>query len=124
MGRIQGDLRERSFRFAVSIVKLADGFPDGTKGWTIGKQLVRSGTAIGANVFEADHAMTEAEFARKCSIARKEASESEYWLQLCRETGLATAQDTARLIDEAGELTRILAAIVRTTQRYLAERNR
>lgn len=123
MGRIKGDLRERSFQFAVAIVKLVDGFPHGTKGWTIGKQVLRSGTAVGANIFEADHSMTDADFAHKCSIARKEASETQYWLQLCCETGLASSDCTSTLIDEASELTRILGAIVRTTQEYIARKN-
>ena len=120
MSRIQGDLKERTLEFAVAILKLADQFPDGPKGWVIGKQVIRSGTSVGANVREADNALTDAEFAHKCSIARKEAGEAHYWLQLCQRTGLLEGADLAVAAGEADELTRILSSIVKATQRHMS----
>jgi len=78
MGRIQGDLTERTLRFGVDILGLLKQLPQDTGGWVVGKQLCRSGTSIGANIREADAALTDADFAHKMSIARKEASEAEY----------------------------------------------
>ncbi len=120
MGRIQGDLKERTFEFAVQVLALVDGLPRSTKGWVVGRQLVRSGTAIGANVREADHAHTDADFAYKCSVARKEASETEYWLELCNRSAMVKSDRVHPLAVEAGELMRILATIVKRTQDHLS----
>lgn len=116
MGRIQGDLVVRTFEFAGMIVRLMEGLPNNTKGWVIGKQLIRSGTSIGASVREADHALTDADFAHKCSIARKEASETHYWLELCAHTELLGRVSVDPAIQEADELVSVLSAIVRKTQ--------
>jgi len=115
VARLQGDLKDRTFRFAEAILQVVDGLPSGTKGWVIGRQLVRAGTSVGANVREADQAFSNADFAYRCSIARKEASETQYWLELCNSTGVLAAEATAPLIREADELTRILASIVKRT---------
>ena len=116
MGRFQGDLPERSFRFAKRIIGLIDGLPNNVKGWEIGPQLLRSGTSIGANVREADHAISRPEFIQKCSIARKEAAETLYWLQLCKETELLGGEALEHPIGEADELVRVLGAVVKSTQ--------
>jgi four helix bundle protein len=120
MSRIQGDLKERTFEFAVAILSLADQFPNVAKGWVIGKQVIRCATSIGANVREADNALTDAEFAQKCSIARKEAGETHYWLQLCQRTGLLEGADPSGTAREADELARILSSIVKGTQRHMS----
>ncbi len=78
MARIQGDLLTRSFEFALMITKMIDDLPNTQKGWVVARQLMRSGTSVGANVREADNALTDADFAFKCSLARKEASEAGY----------------------------------------------
>lgn len=119
MGRIRGDLCERTMQFALRIIKLADALPNSTKGWEIGRQLMRSGTSVGANVREADHALTDADFAHKCSIARKEASETQYWLELSKRAELLSGASLDVALDEADQLTRILATLVRTTQERL-----
>lgn len=121
MGRIQGDLVVRSFRFAGLIVRLLDDFPNNTKGWVIGKQLIRSRTSIGASIREADHALNDADFAYKCSIARKEASEAHYWLELCAHTELLENEALGPIIEEADELVSILSAIVRKTQNRIRD---
>ena len=120
MGRIRGDLVGRTTRFALSVLEIVDELPEGTKGWELGRQLVRSGTSIGANVREADHAISEAEFAHRCSIARKEASETSYWLHLCCESGLLSNETATTAIQESDELVSILASLVKRTQAHLA----
>jgi four helix bundle protein len=116
VARIQGDLKDRTFSFACEILKLADLLPNNAKGWEIGRQLIRSGTGIGANIREADNAHTDADFAHKCSIARKEAAETRYWLELCTSSGMLPPESASVHIKEADELTRILSSIVQRVQ--------
>ncbi|MCG8408282.1 MAG: four helix bundle protein [Phycisphaerales bacterium] len=119
MTRIQGDLRDRTFQLAGSILVIVDSLPNNNKGWEIGRQLIRCGGSVGANVREADNALTDADFAHKCSIARKEASETHYWLQLCETAGLLNGAELQGLIQETDEVVRILSTIVQRTQEYL-----
>ena len=88
MGRIAGDLKERTFRFGTAALAALADLPSQTQGWIVGKQLGRSATSIGANVWEADAAQTDSDFAHKISIARKEASETQYRLELSHRAGL------------------------------------
>lgn len=119
-GRFQGDLPERTRRFALQILALVDDLPNNNKGWVIAKQLTKSGTSIGANVREASEAQTDAEFVSKCSIARNEASETEYWLQLCLLGEVGPAESVEPVEKEADELLRIRSTIVRKTQSHLS----
>lgn len=123
MTRIQGDLRDRTFQLAGSVLAIVDLLPNNNKGWEIGRQLIRCGTSVGANVREADNALTDADFAHKCSIARKEASETHYWLQLCQSARLLDGADLQKLIRETDEVVRILSTIVQRTQQYLDQNN-
>jgi four helix bundle protein len=116
MRRFRGDLPERAFEFAVVIVGLTERFPDGNKGWVLGKQLLRSGTSIGANIAEADHALTNKEFVQRCSVARKEASETLYWPRLCCRVGLVDRPEAEIAINECNEIVSILATIIRKSQ--------
>jgi four helix bundle protein len=116
MGRFRGDLPDRTFEFSVKIVELSDCLPQNNKGWVLGKQLLRSGTSVGANVCEANHALTDREFIQRCSIARKEAAETHYWLRLCLRLGLVSEADTAPLLSECDELISIVSVIVRKSQ--------
>ena|ERR1043165_9543210 len=115
-GRFQGNLPDRTFEFAVKVLDLVEQMPDGTIGWVLGKQLARSGTSIGANVSEADQGFTDAEFAHRCSIARKEASETHYWLRLCQRKRLLTPAQTTQPLQECQELSKILTTIVKKCQ--------
>ncbi len=120
MSRIQGDLKERTLAFGERVLRMLRTLPQENAAWIVAKQLGRSGTSVGANVWEADHAHSDAKFAQKISIARKESSETEYWLTLTERTGLAPSNVATPLLKEAGELTRILAAIVVRTQQHIA----
>jgi len=120
MARIQGDLRIRTFEFAVRILKLIDELPNTTKGWEIGRQMIRSGTGIGANVREADNALSDRDFVLKCSIARKEASETHYWLELCQRAALLSGERVEFVLKEADEITKVLSSIVKKSHHYLS----
>ena len=115
MGRFHGDLPERTYQFALAVCNVVRGFPSGTFGWVIGRQLLKSGTSVGANTEEADCALTEREFAQFCNIARREAAESRYWIRLCAENNLINPESAANLRAEADELVRILSTIVHKT---------
>jgi four helix bundle protein len=103
------DIRERAFRFAAEIVRLYDRLA----ARDVARQLLRSGTSIGANLEEADAAQSRADFVSKCAVALKEARETHYWLRLLRATG--KLQDDA-LAAECNELIAILTTIVRKTR--------
>lgn len=114
--RFRGDLPERAFEFAATILQLVDQLPHGPKGWMVTKQLLSSGTSIGANVHEAGQASTEPDFIHKCGIARKEASETHFWLRLCQRSGLLAGDALTATINEVDQLCRILATIIKKTQ--------
>ena len=117
MSRLQGDLKERTLAFGQNVLNLITDLPNDPRGWVISKQLGKAGTSIGANVWEADHALTDADFTHKISLARKESSETEYWLRLIVRAELLPESTCERLINEAVELTRILGTIVARIQR-------
>lgn len=122
MGRLVGDIRERTLGFGADIVSAVERIPNRTTGWVVGRQLVRSGTSIGANVWEAHVAFTDADFANKISIAHKEATETQYWLELARRTKLIDAEAFQQLNTEADELIKILGTILKKTREYLSDR--
>jgi len=116
LGRFRGDMLERTFEFGCAVIDIVDELPSNVKGWNIAKQLIRCGTSIGANVAEADHAISDAEFIQRCSIARKEAAETRYWLRICRAKNLASEESTNVLLPQVEEILRILTTIIRRWQ--------
>ena len=88
-----GALQTKSFAFAVRIVNLSKFLSTEKKEFVLSKQLLRSGTAIGALVREAEQAESKPDFVHKMAIALKEANETEYWVLLLRETGYLTATE-------------------------------
>ena len=119
MGRLTGDLKERTLYFGAEALTALAKLPNEARGWIIAKQFGKAATSIGANVWEADAALTDSDFAHKISIARKEASETQYWLELARRAELMPTDTYTTLIGEVTELTRILGAIVRKTQEHV-----
>jgi four helix bundle protein len=111
-GRFRGDLPERTFEFAKTVLDLVDDLPSNTKGWAVAKQLIRCGTSIGANIAEARDAFSDAEFAHRCSIARKEAAETRYWLRICHDKRLIRSPHLDAAIGEVEQFVRILGTIV------------
>ena len=107
------NIQERTFEFAVRIIRLVDRLPRTMAGTQIGRQLVASGTAVGANMQEADAAESKADFIHKAGIALKEAQESHYWLRLVDATLLPNDAEVKALTQESLELSRIIGAIKR-----------
>jgi len=97
-------------------VRLYQHLADKKKEFVISRQLLRSGTSIGANVREAVQAQSHRDFAAKMGIALKEASESEYWLELLAETDYLTEKEYASMAKSCGELNKLLTAIVKTAK--------
>jgi four helix bundle protein len=117
MSRIQGDLKERTLAFGQRVLELVRELPHEPRGWVVSKQIGKSGTSVGANVWEADHALTDADFAHKISLARKESSETEFWLNLIIRAELMPKSRCEPSLKEARELTMILGATVARLQR-------
>lgn len=105
--------QQKSFAFALEIIKLYQRLV-ADKEFVLSKQLLRSGTSIGANIEEAVAAQSRKDFLPKMSIASKEARETRYWLRLLAHSELA-AVNVEKELEAVEELTRILIAIVKTT---------
>ena len=106
---------DKSFQFAVRIVKLCAYLRKEKKEYTLSKQLLRSGTSIGANVAESQQAQSRADFNAKLNIALKEAVETNYWLRLMRSTDILTEPEFRSIIQDCRELEKMLTAIIKTT---------
>jgi four helix bundle protein len=119
MGRLTGDLKERTLGFGRLAMDALRELPNEPRGWIVAKQLGRAASSIGANVWEADAAISEADFAHKISIARKESSETRYWLELAKMCELLPLQTCETLTQKNDELLRILGTIVRKTQEHM-----
>lgn len=105
------DIYPRTFQFAVRVLKLVDQLPRTIAGTEIGRQLLRSGTSVGANVREAGSAESHKDFVHKIAIARKETQESHFWLELINAAILPSDPEVLSLTDESDQLARILHAI-------------
>jgi four helix bundle protein len=109
---------DKSFKFPVRVVRLYQHLCKEKKEYVLSKQLLRSGTSIGANINEAQAAQSKKDFIAKLSIASKEAREAQYWPQLLCETGyLDTSEKYVQtMLDESLELVKLLTSIIKTTQ--------
>jgi four helix bundle protein len=108
-------IKERSYTFALMTIKLHKILISKNE-FILSKQLLRSGTSIGANVEEALAGQSRADFLAKMSIASKEARECNYWLRLLRDSGILSHQDIRPILQESSELISILTAIVKSTK--------
>jgi len=108
-------IQEKSYDFALAIIKLYRKLSR-DKEFILSKQIVRSGTSIGANIEEAQAAQSRADFISKMSIASKEARETRYWLRLLRDSHIVEHKESERLLSEAESLVKILTPIVKTTR--------
>ncbi|MBQ8378164.1 MAG: four helix bundle protein [Oscillospiraceae bacterium] len=109
-------IANKSKKFAVRVVKLGKYLREEQKEYVLSKQIVRSGTSIGANVREALQAQTRKEFASKMNIALKEASETEYWLEILFESEMLTNEQFQSMKTDCSELNKILISIVKNTK--------
>ncbi len=109
-------IQDKSFHFAVRIVNLCRYLQTEQKEYILTKQLLRSGTSIGANVSESQQAQSRPDFINKMNIALKEAYETNYWLRLLHETQLVTDVQFQSIFADCSELERLLISIVKTTK--------
>lgn len=111
------DIKERSFSFACRIVKLYQFLARKRGGGEVlGRQVLRSGTSIGANLEEASAGQSKADFIFKCNIALKEARETYYWLRLLMTTRIVPVSRLRQLANESNELVAILTTIVKKSR--------
>jgi len=103
------DLKKRTKQFALRVLKLVAALPDTVQGRTVGGQLVRAGTSVGANYRAACRGRSKAEFISKLGIVEEEVDESAFWLELIIEGELLKQLVVQPLLNEANELTRIIA---------------
>ncbi len=111
------DLSERFISFAVRIIKLSEFLTKSYSAKHIGKQLVRSGTSIGANYEEAKGGESKADFIHKLNVAIKEARETLYWLKILKESEQIKPERLEDMIREADEICAILVSSVNTTKK-------
>ena len=109
-------VESKSFQFSVRIVQLCKHLMDTKKEFVLSKQLLRSGTSVGANIAEAQQAQSRADFLSKLCISLKEASETDYWLRLLKATDYLTAVEFDSIIRDCREIEKMLTAIVKTTK--------
>jgi len=112
-----GALQTKSFAFAIRIVNLYRFLTADKKEYVLSKQLLRSGTAIGALVREAEQAESKPDFVHKMAIALKEANETEYWILLLRETDYLSDTESESIHAETVELLKLLTSIINSTKR-------
>ena len=109
-------IKTKSFAFAIRIVKLAQYLQKEKQEYVLSKQVLRSGTAIGALVREAEHGQSNADFISKMSIALKEANETEYWIELLHQSDYITKENFDSLHPDIEELLKLLVSIVKTSR--------
>lgn len=113
----QSQVYEKAFQFSIRIVNLYKFLVSKKKEFVLSKQILKSGTSIGANLSEANGAISKAEFSAKISIAFKEAKETEYWLQLLYETKFIDKKSFDSIHHDCQELCKMLFSILKTTNR-------
>jgi four helix bundle protein len=109
----------KSYAFALRIIKLYKHLVAEQKEFVLSKQVLRSGTSIGALVKESEHAQSKADFINKLNIALKEANETEYWLMLLRDSNYLDEKSFTSIHTDSVELIKLLASIVKSSKETL-----
>jgi four helix bundle protein len=109
-------VKDKSFAFALRVVKLTKYLQSEKNEFVLSKQVLRSGTAIGALVREAEHAESKADFVHKMTIGLKEANETLYWLELLHQSGYIVDQSFESIRTDSEELVKLLVSIVKTSK--------
>ena len=107
---------EKSRKFAIRIYHLYKHLCDEKREFTLSRQILRSGTSIGANLSEAKYSVSRKEFAVKTKIALKECAETEYWIDLLKEINLLSQTEYEDIMKDCKELLRLLISITKTTK--------
>jgi four helix bundle protein len=116
MNAERNDLKERTEEYALRIIRLFSFLPKTTEAQVIGKQVLRSGTSVGANYREASRGRSKAEFVAKLGDCLKELDETDYWLSLLVKADIIPVSRMKSLIDETNELTAIMVTIIKKTK--------
>ena len=106
----------KSFDFAIRIINLYKYLTENKKEYILSKQLIRSGTSIGANIAEAEQAQSRADFISKLNIALKETAETKYWIKLLYATNYITDAENQSLMSDCIEIEKLLVTIIKTSK--------
>ena len=112
----KGILKDKSYRFALRSVNLYKYLANEKREFVLSKQVLRSGTSIGANVAEAQQGQSKSDFVHKLAIALKEANETKYWLDLLRDSEYISDEQATSLIYDCIELQKLLTASIKTAK--------
>jgi len=115
----KSNIRDKSFAFAIRVVKLFKYLQSNKKEYIMSKQLMRSGTSVGAMVREAEHSESKKDFIHKMAIAQKEINESIYWLELLEATDFLSKNQFDDLNKDAIEIIKIITTIIKNTKQNL-----
>lgn len=116
---VENPLKVKSYAFALRIIKLYKYLAHESKEYVLSKQILKAGTSIGANIVEGNRAQSKSDFVHKLAIALKEADETEYWLNLLRDSGFITAAQAESLIADCMELQKMLTSSIKTAKKNL-----
>jgi four helix bundle protein len=109
-------IQQKSFDFAVNIVRLFQGLVKDHKEYVLSKQILRSGTSVGANIEEAIGGISKRDFIAKLQISYKECRETLYWIKLLKATGYIENEMSGKLKNDAEEIIRIIVAILKSSK--------
>jgi four helix bundle protein len=110
-------LKDKSFKFAVRIINLYKYLRKGKKEFVLSKQILRSGTSVGAMIHESEHSESKADFIHKLSIAQKEINETIYWLELLKVTEYISNKKFDSINVDAIEIIKLITSIIKTTKK-------
>ncbi len=114
--KLKNPLKDKSYTFAIKIVKLSQSLVNDQKEFVLSKQVLRSGTAIGALIRESEFAASKADFINKLTVSLKEANETEYWLMLLHDTDYLERENFEILQAECKELIAMLVKSIKTSK--------
>ena len=114
---MDGNIQDKSFQFAVRIVKLCKMLRNDRSEYVLSKQLLRSGTSIGANIAEAQQAQSRADFIAKLNVSLKETTETIYWLRLLEATDYLSEMEYKSIISDCVEIEKILTASIKSLKK-------
>jgi four helix bundle protein len=110
-------IKFKSYQFAIRIIKAYKYLSSEQKEFVLSKQMLRSGTAVGALIREAEHAESKADFIHKLNISLKEANETEYWLMLLHDTEYLDEKSFNSIVSDCQELIKMLISIIKTSKK-------
>jgi four helix bundle protein len=118
------ELEKRTKEFAIEIIRFVGTFPKTKESDIIGYQLIKSGTSVGANYREANRAESHNDFIHKIGVVEKEASESQYWLEICQAINLGNTEKLKCLYKECSEFVAIFTSAGKTAKERRAKRGK